>query len=333
MVKTAFLAALLSSTLSWAALPAQAQLTPETESELRTLGRAFLATPGEDSLTRIRDLARAGRDGTASGTLSLGVFDGALTPLEGIVPVAGREDYALACRTRITSDFPREDVTHSRDRIELRHQPGGAVDFHVTTDRAATRLAVLGRSDGQAAALGRWIYTGPEGSMDVRPIGTTPLYRDDVTRAVLTPEAPNRRLIDELLAAMVAGNPAWFLNEGDVRLGQSWLGNDAEDGALPRILALAGPLLGAGAGFDDLEIVSAVSGRHRAMKRDGVVVEYAGRMGFTLPASDLSLTLALTGYEVYDIATLARLDSRFAMSVTGQGVDRHVEQVQRCAMN
>lgn len=327
---TAPLAALALAAL---ASPALADLTLAQEDELRGLGQSFLSAPAADAMSRLRSLAGEGRTGTASGTLSLGTFDRPLEPLAGAVTIATAPEYALACRTEITTDFAGQEVTRSRDRIEMRRGGDGGVAFRMTTDRAASRLAVVAQASAAGTRLARWLYSGPEGSMDVRPIGTTALYRDAVSREVLTPEAPDRRLIDQLLGAVVAGNPAWFIGPAEVRLGQPWLGSDSDEGALPRILALAGPLLGDGAGFDALDIVSTVSGRFRSVKRDGVVVEYAGRMGLAVPGATGPLGLSLTGYEVYDIETLARLESRFDLTVSGDGVNHRVEQTQLCAMN
>ncbi|MBN8291369.1 hypothetical protein JI664_05300 [Rhodobacter sp. NTK016B] len=334
-----FLATAASLALTLPAAPAQADLSVAEQSELSRLGQSFLeqaTEPGAgERLARMRALIAAGRAGH-SGTLSLGAFPGALAPLAGPVAISERADYALVCDTEVEIGQAQTGPTRTRERLELRHVTPEIIAFSLSTSGAATHLRLDGRSNGAQTALARWRYSGPEGRMDVVPIGRGVLYRDDISRAVLAPQQPHRQVIDDTLLAVVSGNPTWFMPATRVALGQPWLGVEADDAGFPQVMALLEPFIGAGAAFTDIDIVSAVSGQHRMNKRDGLVVEYVGQLAFDLPdtvAPSQNLRFALLGHEVYDVETLARMESRFDIVLLADGAETRLAQSRDCVFN
>ncbi|WP_370207091.1 hypothetical protein [Pararhodobacter marinus] len=335
-----FAATALPLMLELAPAPARADLTVAEQTELARLGQSFLdqaTEPGAaERLARMRALIDEGRDGTG-GTLSLGAFPGALAPLTGPVTVNEGGDYALVCETVVDIGPPSSAPIRTRERVELHRLTPEVIDFSVSTSGAATHLRLDGRSNGAQSALARWRYSGPEGRMDVVPIGRGVLYRDDISRAVLSPQQPHRQVIDDTLLAVVAGNPTWFLQKTRVTLGQPWLGVETGDTALPQVTALIEPFTGSGTAFSDIDIVSAVSGQYRVNKRDGLVVEYVGQLAFDRPQEGLAeaetVRFALSGHEVYDRETLARMEAHFDIRLLATGAETRLAQRRDCVFN
>ncbi|MCA0205632.1 MAG: hypothetical protein LCH92_14900 [Proteobacteria bacterium] len=307
-----------------------AQLTAADEAQARALAGGFRGDSSQARIDGVAEILRRAREGSPSGMAGLGFFPGTLLPITAPVPLTAAPSVAARCRTTYRSSIPGAGPPEGDDRVELRRRPDGWVDVVFDGRDVQGRLRLELRSDGREYLLTRVLIDDDLGQLDLSPVQGG--LRDKNTGELIAESTQDYRDFMTVVEAVVRNNPSWFIESGQVVLGQTWIGSDEPDEALRSAAAILGAMTGGTSTMGDFAYAGGATGLTAEGGQQGLVFEFIARAPLMLPGRP-PIEMALSGYEVYDLASLFRVTSIYALDMVIDGRPISVEQQQVCSLD
>lgn len=307
-----------------------AQVSAADVAQLRVLADGFHDDSSDARIAALAGILGRARGGSPGGTLPLGFYPGTLLPITAPVPLSAAPAVSARCRTTYQSSVPGGTPPEGDDRVELRRRSDGWVDVVFDGRDVQGRLRLELRSDGREHALTRVLIDDDLGTLDLSPVAGG--LRDKGTGQIIADSSQDYRDFMTVVEAVVRNNPSWFIDNGQVVLGQTWIGSDEPDEALRSAAAILGAMTGGASTMGDFAYAGGATGLTDEGGQQGLVFEFVARAPLMLPGRP-PVDMALSGYEVYDLASLFRVTSTYQLDMVLGGRAISVEQRQACSLD
>lgn len=315
--------AVLAAFATLFASPARADVSDAGDARIRAIVAAFEAGEAID-FAELEAALEPGRDGR--GVLTLGIFDGALLPLDAPLVLSAPDQRALTCETVAESDL--QPTVVSQETMLLNRRADDRLEITFTTVDPSSRLVMRLLSDGMETELTSLKFADDAGEEYYETAGNG-AFREVLSGTDLPVGSPDAVALTSIADGTVLANPTWFYDRVAVEVGQRWLtSGGAED--IARTLDVLAQAIMPGTRVVMEHIVTTVSGGATLDGAPHFVFEVILQARFETPGLDGPATIRLVAFEAFGVEMLTRnlYESRIQFVLPGNTVN--FGQAQRC---